>query len=181
MDKNLNKSDQSSKRSNRQIYVVFKLQYLNRISTQIEKEINDFLKHYEIRLVMSYSTFNIGKSFLYKDRQSVLHCVGVVYQLTCSCGQKYIGQTKRNLITRLNERQTRQSSEICRHLMKNPKHSVNFQSPIILDRSNHCTILRIKETIHTAKRQPQLNVDSQSLSLFYLMLNNFSLTGYLCC
>ena len=69
---------------------------------------------------MSHSTFNIGKLFPYKDRQSLLHSVGVVYQLACSCGQKYIGQTKRNLITRLNEYRTRQNSEVCRHLMKIP-------------------------------------------------------------
>ena len=147
MDKNLNKSDQSSKRSYKQIYVLFKLQYLHRISMQIKKEIRDFskLEKYEIRLVMSHSTFNIGKLFPYKDRQSVLHSVGVVYQLTCSCSPKYIGQTKQNLITHMNEHQTRQSSEVCRNLMKNPKYTVNFDSPIILDRSNHCTKLRIKE------------------------------------
>ena len=52
------------------------------------------------------------------------------------------------------------------HLMENPKHIVNFDSPIILDRSNYSTKLRIKETLHIAKRQPQLNVDSQSLSLY---------------
>ena len=56
---------------------------------------------------MSHSTFNIGKLFPYKDRQSLLRSVGAVYQLTCSCGQKYIGQIKRNLITRLNEHRTR--------------------------------------------------------------------------
>ena len=50
--------------------------------------------------------------------------------------------------------------------MENPKLTVNFDSPIILDRSNNCTKLRIKETLHVAKRQPQLNVDRQSLSLF---------------
>ena len=50
---------------------------------------------------MPHSTFNIGKLFPYKDRQSLLHSVGVVYQLTRSCDQKYIGQTKRNLITRV--------------------------------------------------------------------------------
>ena len=76
IDKNLNKSDQLSKRSNKQIFVFFKLQYLHRISTQIEKEIRDFLKHYEIRLVMLHSTFNIGKLFPYKDHQSLLHSVG---------------------------------------------------------------------------------------------------------
>ena len=144
----------------------FKLQYLHRISTQIEKEIRDFLKLYEIRLVMSHSTFNIGKLFPDKDRQSLLHSVGVVYQLTCSCDQKYIGQTKRNLISHLNEHQTCQSSEVCRHLMENPKHTVNFDSPIILDRSNYNTKLRTKEMLHIAKRQAKFNVDSQSLSLF---------------
>ena len=50
--------------------------------------------------------------------------------------------------------------------MENPKHTVNFDSPLILDRSNHCTKLRIKETLHIAKRQSQLNVGCQSLSLF---------------
>ena len=115
---------------------------------------------------MSHSTFNIGKLFPFKDRQSLLHSVGIVYQLICSCDQKYIGQTKRNLITRLNEHRTRQSSEVCRHLMENSKHTVNFDSPIILDRSNYSTKLHIKETLHIAKCQPQLNVDGQSLSLF---------------
>ena len=110
MDKNLNKSDQSSKRSNKQIHVFFKLQYLHRISTQIEKKIRNFLKHYKIRLVMSHFTFNIRKLFSYKDRQSILHSAGEVHQLTCSCGQKYIDPTKRNLIMRLNERRTHQSS-----------------------------------------------------------------------
>ena len=103
------------------------MQYLHRISTQIRKKIRDFLKHYKIRLLilMSHSTFNIGKLFPYKDRQSLLHSVGAVYQLTCSCGQKYIGQTKQNLITRLNEHCICQSSEVCRHLMENPKHNAN--------------------------------------------------------
>ena len=128
-------------------------------------EIKDFIKHCKIRLVMSHSTFNINKLFSCKDRQSVLQSVGVVYQLTCSCGQKYIGQTKQNLITRLKEHRTRQSSEVSRHLMENPKYAVNFHSPINLERNNHCIKSRIKETLHVAKRQPQLNVESQSLSL----------------
>ena len=88
---------------------------------------------------MLHSTYNVGKLFPYKSRQSVLLSVGVVYQLTCSCDQKHIGQAKRNLITRLNEHRTRQSSEVCKHVMENPKHTVNFDSPIIFDRSNHCT------------------------------------------
>ena len=88
---------------------------------------------------MSHRNFTIGKLFLYKDRQSLLHSSGVVYQLTCSCGQNYIGQTKRNLITRLNEHRTCEDSEVCKHLLNNPSHVINFDSPKILDRSNHVT------------------------------------------
>ena len=103
---------------------------------------------------------------IYKDRQSLLHSSGVVYQLTCSCGQNYIGQTKRNLITRLNEHRTCEDSEVCKHLLNNPNHAINFDSPKILDRSNHVTKLRIKETLHISKTEPQLNVDNQSLPLY---------------
>ena len=65
---------------------------------------------------MTHSTFNIGKLFQYKDRQFVLYSVGVVCQLTCSCSQDYVGQTKRNMNTHLNDHRIRQSSEICKHL-----------------------------------------------------------------
>ena len=86
--------------------VVFKLQFIDRISIQIEKEIREFLCAYDIKLIMSHRNFTIGKLFPYKDRQSLLHLSGVVYHLTCSCGQNYSGQIKRNLITRLNEHRT---------------------------------------------------------------------------
>ena len=71
--------------------VFFKLQFIDRIFMQIEKEIRKFLCAYDIELIMSHRSFTIGKLFPYKDRQSLLHSLGVVYQLTCSCGQNYIG------------------------------------------------------------------------------------------
>ena len=145
---------------------------------QIEKEIREFLCAYDkireflcaydIKLIMSHRNFTIGKLFPYKDRQSSLHSSGVVYQLTCSCGQNYIGHTKRNPITRLNEHRTCEDSEICKHLLNNPNHEINFDSPKILDRiSNHVTKLRIKETLRISKTEPQLNVDNQSLPLYF--------------
>ena len=146
--------------------VFFKLQFIDRISMQIEKEIREFLCPYDIKWIMSHRNFTIGKLFPYKDRQSLLHSSGVVYQLTCSCGQNYIGQTKRNLITRLNEHRTCEDSGVCKHLLNNPNHVINFDSPKILDRSNHVTKLRIKETLHISKTEPQLNVDNQSLPLY---------------
>ena len=133
---------------------------------KIEKEICEFLCAYDIKLIMSHRSFTIGKLFPCKDRQSLLHSLGVVYQLTCSCGQNYIGQTKRNLITCLNEHRICKDSEVCKHLLNNPNHEINFDSPKILDRSNQVTKLRIKETLHNSKTEPQLNVDNQSLPLY---------------
>ena len=95
---NRNQKPDAKLRSNQQLQskkhcVLFKLQFLDRISMQIEKEIRKFLCAYDIKLIMSHRSFTIGKLFPYKDRQSLLHLSGVVYQLTCSCGQTYIGQT----------------------------------------------------------------------------------------
>ena len=89
-----------------------------------------------------------------------------MYQLTCSCGQNYIGQTKQNIITRLNELRMCEDSEVYEHLLNNPNHKINFDSLKILDRSNQVTKLRIKETLHISKTEPQLNVNNQSLPLY---------------
>ena len=50
--------------------------------------------------------------------------------------------------------------------LNNPNHEINFDSPKILDRSNHVTKLRIEETLHISKTESQLNVDNQSLPLY---------------
>ena len=113
---------------------------------QIDKEIHEFLCAYDIKLIMSHRNFTIGKLFPYKDRQPLLHSSGVVNQLTCSCGQNYIGQIKRNLITRLNKHRMCEDTEVCKHLLNNPNHEIKFDSPKILDRSNHVTKLSIKKT-----------------------------------
>ena len=115
---------------------------------------------------MSHRSFTIGKLIAYKDRQSLLHLSGVVYQLSCSCGQNYIGQTNRSLITCLNEQRMCEDFEVCKHLLNNPNYEINFDSPKILDRSNQVAKLCIKETLLISKTEPQLNVNNQSLPLY---------------
>ena len=104
--------------------------------------------------------------FLYKDRPSLLHSSGVVYQFTGSCAQNYIGQTKRILITCLNQHQTCEDSEVCKHLLNNPNHEINFDLLKISDRSNQRTKILIKETLRNSKTKSQLNADNQSLPLY---------------
>ena len=48
----------------------------------------------------------------------------------------------------------------------NPDHKMNFDSSIILNRSNQVTKLSIKGTLHISKTEPQLNAGNQSLPLY---------------
>ena len=70
-------------------------------------------------------TFNIGKYFTYKDKQSVLRRSNVVYKITCSCGDSYIGQTKTNLEFRIKEHKpglSKNDTDVSEHLIENPDH-----------------------------------------------------------
>ena len=59
--------------------VFFKLQFIDRISIQIEKEICEFLCAYNTNLIMFYRNFTISKLFSYKVGQSLVHSTGVVH------------------------------------------------------------------------------------------------------
>ena len=148
------------------------LPYPDNISLQIEKEIRQYLiknlsTKFRFRLV--HDPHNIGKCFKFKDRQALLHNAGVVYKLNCSCGQSYIGQTHRNLTTRIQEHELHgkqnQESDIAKHLVRNPNHKINFDFPEILGHSNNRRKRRIKESLLIQKIQPQINVDIASQTI----------------
>ena len=111
-------------------------------------------------------------------RQALLQNSGVVYKLNCSCGQSYICQTRRNLITRIIDHKphgkSNQESEVAKHLLLNPSHSIDFNSPAIIGRSSSYRKLRIKETLLVQKYKPLLNLDETSLPiyLFIYLLHN---------
>ena len=80
-----------------------KLPYAKEINCHVPKEINGFLKKldFKVTFILINETFNLKRLFTFKERQNNLHRSGVVYRITCSCKSMYIGQTSRNLITRL--------------------------------------------------------------------------------
>ena len=90
----------------------------------------------------------------------------VVYKLTCSCGSSYIGQTRRNLINRLKEHSSSDKSEMCRRLMDNPEHKVDFAKPNILSNSGDSARLLILESLFIQKYEPLLDIDSKSAPLY---------------
>ena len=95
-----------------------------------------------------------------------------MYKLNCSSGQSYIGQTHRNLATRIQEHvpnaKQNQESDVAKHFVRNPNHKINFNSPQILNHSNNRRKLRIKETLLIQKIQPQINLDGASQPIYLL-------------
>ena len=60
---------------------------------------------------------------------------------------------------------------MCRHLMDNPDHKVDFAKPNILSSSGDSARLLILESLFIQKYEPLLNVDSKSAPLTYLIVN----------
>ena len=75
---------------------------------------------------MNHIVSTIGNLFRNKDKQALLHLTGTVYKLQCSCEKTYIGQSKRNLKTRLEEHDpiTFRKSDVTDHLRENPDHTI---------------------------------------------------------
>ena len=123
------------------------------------------------------TTWNIGHNFRLKDKQKTLMKYGVVYKLTCSFGSNYVGQTRRNLINRFKEHSSSDKHEVCRHLMDNADHKVDFANPNILSSSGDFARLLILESHFIQKYEPLLNVDFKSapLYLFNCQFNSVSL------
>ena len=103
-----------------------KLPYAKEINCHVPKEINGFLKKldFKVTFILINETFNLKRLFTFKERQNNLHRSGVVYRITCSCKSTYIGQTSRNLITRLKNHNPNspngQDTDASKHLQITP-------------------------------------------------------------
>ena len=116
--------------------------------------------HYSLRRFYKSA---LSLSCALKDRKvrDVTDCCGVVYQLTCDCGTKYIGHTARKISTRIKEHQMAASknkanhSAIADHWMRTG-HKLNSDSVSVLDRDGNDHRRRIKETLHILKNHSHI-------------------------
>ena len=115
---------------------------------------------------MNHSVSTIGNLFRNKDKQALLHLTGTVHKLQCSCGKTYIGQSKRNLKTRLEVHDliTFGKSDVIDYLRENPDHTIDFHNPLILAQKTNWRKLRIKETLYRVfqKSHPIFNMKKRA-------------------
>ena len=77
----------------------------------------------------------------------------VVYEIVCSCGDSYIGSTKRPLHQRIREHLRMSTSAIFNHRLSCSGHLATK----VLSSGTDCVDIRIKEALLIASKQPSLN------------------------
>ena len=88
----------------------------------------------------------------------------VVYQVPCSCGEIYIGETLRRLETRMKEHQdacqkgTLEKSALAEHAWEN-HHPIKWEETTVIDQARTSKELMLKEAIHIRLNHPSLNRD----------------------
>ena len=100
-----------------------------------------------------------------KDKNPYPACK--VYQGDCSCGETYIGETKRNVVIRWREHENVSlKSEPAKHLKSFPDHK--FEWKIVLNAPKNWRARKNLEASFIALKKPKLNdqLDSSKLLLF---------------
>ena len=145
---------------------------IKEMNGHIPNEINGFLKKldFQVTFILINETFTLKRLFTFKERQNKLHRSSVVYRITCSSKSTNIGQTSRNLITRLKNHDptspNRQDTDVSKHLTDNPYHNTDFDEREIMAHTNHWRKLLITETLLIQKHNPNLNVNRTTISLY---------------
>ena len=118
-----------------------------------------------VKFFVIWNTSKIRVLFPLKDRNT--HPCCVIYEGTCSCGEKYVGETERCIHLRTSEHEDRKkSSEPARHLKAHVGHSFSWKVIYNAPRDGHKR--KILEALHIAKFKPKINdqVKSTKLRLF---------------
>ena len=111
----------------------------------------EFYTNGKVKFHIIWSTRKIKSLFKIKDNAKHFSCV--VYHGICSCENNYIGETIRNVVTRIDEHeQPNGKSEPSKHLKNKPGHQFNW---MILSRAqSHC----LKRKMLEAYSIKQLNL-----------------------
>lgn len=94
-----------------------------------------------------------------KDRTDKMKKCGVIYHIKCeNCEGDYVGETARQLDTRLKEHMSRTSSAIFEHC-DSKGHKIKPENTKILNTEDNFWKRKVKEAIEIKQRKPSLNRD----------------------
>ena len=106
------------------------------------------------RIVITRKTRNIRSLFPLKDKNDYKSCV--IYKRYCSCGSRYIGETKRNAEVRWNKHNNpNKSSEPSKHLRSNINYY--FTWAVISNAPKNVKTKKNLEALYISLGKPALN------------------------
>ena len=123
--------------------------------------------------IYMYKCCTVGQFFHIKDKIPLDMRANVIYKITCFCGQMYIGETRRNVYTRMAVHAKTSGTNISavgQHLVDNPGHSANSANPDVLASSRFKIKCKIKEALFIQSIKPELNTQVEHK---YLIFNIF--------
>ena len=138
---------------------------------QNEEIVQNFINRFDTftsnscRLIVVWNTRKVKTLFPLKDKN--IHKSCVIYEGSCSCGVKYIGETKRNATIRWSEHTNpRKDSEVAQHLYHHSDHEVRWS--ILRQAPKQTTRRRVLESYFISMWKPALNdqVDFKKCVLF---------------
>ena len=142
--------------------IYLKMPFLGKPSQTFQRRIREQLQKYDIDIRPAFTTTKVSSYFCLKSQCSIFFKADVVYKFTCTRDESisYIGETRRQLFTRISEHCTGKdkNSAVFHHLYdcvecKNTNLSSSFQ---ILQNCDKFSIYSV-EAILIAKYNPKLN------------------------
>ena len=143
--------------------IYFKMPYFGKPSRTLQRRLRDQFSNFGIDIHAAFSTTKVASYFCLKSQCSILFKADVVYKFTCSRDENisYIGETRRQLFTRVSEHCTGKdkNSAVFQHLYdciecQNSNLTKNFQ---IIQTCDKFSIYSV-EAILIAKYSPKLNI-----------------------
>ena len=134
--------------------IFFKLLYIKEPSVQLENELKHFFRKKlqdKVHLIMIHVTNKLGQFFNHNKKQPLLLRSNVVFRLKCSCGSCQIAQTTQNIKFRMEEHNPEAKfsckTNVTKHLLNNPEHTIDFEQLEILATASNLIELLIKVII----------------------------------
>ena len=134
------------------------------LSRTFLKKLKSFIGD-SFNVYLIWNTTKIRSLFPLKDKNSHPHCV--IYEGTCTCGVKYVGETDRCMHLRTGEHEDiKKNSEPSKHLKANREHSFTWK--ILAFAPRESSKRKILEAFFISKYKPGLNeqVSSRKLTVF---------------
>ena len=124
----------------------------------------------KVQLRTTFTPCKLGSKFSVKDKTELIHQHNVTYHISCAnkrCESTYVGETKRRMLTRILEHNSKDAKSHVLIHSKNTKHRRVFLPNLKIIGNGYKSNFRrkISEALHIKELKPDLNVQKDAYKL----------------